>query len=38
MLLFFLEDRSPYSVIAKLREEAQFDTFITNYNDLPPGP
>jgi len=31
MLLFFLEDRSPCSVIAKLREEAQFDMFITNY-------
>ena len=32
MLLFFLMDASPGSLIAKLRNEAQFDTMLIGYN------
>lgn len=32
MLLFFLMDASPGSLIAKLRNEAQFDTMLLSYN------
>ena len=32
MLLFFLMDASPGSLIAKLRNEAQFDTMLLGYN------
>ncbi len=36
MLLFFLMDASPGSLIAKLRNEAQFDTMLISYN-MGPG-
>jgi len=32
MLLFFLMDASPGSLIAKLKNEAQFDTMLIGYN------
>ena len=32
MLLFFLMDASPGSLIAKLKSEAQFDTMLIGYN------
>jgi len=32
MLLFFLMDGSPGSLIEKLRNEAQFDTMLISYN------
>ena len=32
MLLFFLMDASPGSMIAKLKNEAQFDTMLLGYN------
>ena len=32
MLLFLLMDASPGSLIAKLRNEAQFDTMVISYN------
>ena len=32
MLLFFLMDASPGSLIAKLKNEAQFDTMLLGYN------
>ena len=32
MLLFFLMDASPGSLIAKLKNEAQFDTMVIGYN------